>query len=95
MGGVDCAARGRQQGHVRDDLMLAKWFAGDEIPEGFDDVRKRIRRGDKMPSLRAVAWEVRSPEQVIDDVLATNSVCARAMTAVRSRHRTERQSTRT
>lgn len=40
--------------------MLAKWFAGDEIPEGFDDVRKRIRRGDKMPSLRAVAWEVRS-----------------------------------
>lgn len=60
----------RQQGHVRDDLMLAKWFAGDEIPEGFDDVWERIRRGDKMPSLRAVAWEGRSPEQVIDDVLA-------------------------
>ncbi|WP_206024461.1 hypothetical protein [Rhodococcus sp. 14C212] len=44
----------RQQGHVRDDLMLAKWFAGDEIPEGFDDVWERIRRGEEMPSLRAV-----------------------------------------
>ncbi|MGI1846072.1 AAA family ATPase [Rhodococcus sp. SJ] len=59
----------RQQGHIRDDLMLAKWFAGDEIPEGFDDVWERIRRGDEMPSLRAVSWEGRSPEQVIDDVL--------------------------
>lgn len=44
----------RQKGRVRDDLMLARWFAGDDIPEGFDEVWERLRRGEPMPSLRAV-----------------------------------------
>lgn len=60
----------RQKGRVRDDLMLARWFAGDDIPEGFDEVWERLRSGVQMPSLRAVRWGNRKPEQVIDDVLA-------------------------
>ncbi|RYF58319.1 MAG: exonuclease, partial [Comamonadaceae bacterium] len=60
----------RQQGRVRDDLMLAKWFTGDEIPEGFDEVWERMRLGTPMESLRAVHWAGRSPEQVLEDVLS-------------------------
>ncbi|WP_222635284.1 MULTISPECIES: AAA family ATPase [unclassified Rhodococcus (in: high G+C Gram-positive bacteria)] len=60
----------RQQGRVRDDLMLAKWFAGDEIPEGFDEVWERMRLGQHMESLRSVHWAGRSPEQVLEKVLA-------------------------
>lgn len=60
----------RQKGRVRDDLMLAKWFSGDEIPKGFDDVWERLRIGAPMASLRAVAWDGRTPEQVLEAVLA-------------------------
>ncbi|MGY1683385.1 ATP-dependent DNA helicase [Geodermatophilus sp. SYSU D01176] len=60
----------RQKGRLRDDLMLARWFSGDEIPEGFDEVWERLRRCERMETLRAVAWNGRTPAQVLDAVLA-------------------------
>lgn len=61
----------RQQdtGHARDDLMLARWFSGDELPEGFDEVWHRLRSGEEMPTLAAVPWNGRTAEQVVDYVL--------------------------
>jgi hypothetical protein len=59
----------RQKGQVRDDLMLSRWFSGDEIPEGFDEVWERLRRGEQMETLRAVAWDGRSGPDVLDAVL--------------------------
>lgn len=60
----------RQKGRVRDDLMLAQWFSGDEIPEGFDEVWERLRRNEEMESLRAISWGGRTPEEMLDYVLA-------------------------
>ncbi|MDZ5447590.1 AAA family ATPase [Micromonospora sp. 4G57] len=60
----------RQSGHVRDDLMLAGWFAGDEIPEGFEEVWHRLRNGAEMDTLAARAWQGARPEQAIDAALA-------------------------
>jgi hypothetical protein len=61
--------RQRETDRPRDDLMLARWFSGDELPEGFDEVWQRLRTGEPMPTLRAVPWNGRSAEKVIDDVL--------------------------
>lgn len=60
----------RQQGEVRDDLMLATWFSGDEIPQGFDEVWQRLRTGQTMESLAAVPWGTARHSEVIDRVLA-------------------------
>ena len=60
----------RQQGEVRDDLKLAAWFAGDEIPPGFDEVWDELRAESPMNSLAAVRWNGRRPAEVIDTVLA-------------------------
>ncbi|GAB3553093.1 hypothetical protein J2S53_003694 [Actinopolyspora lacussalsi] len=62
--------RQRESGRTRDDLMLARWFGGDELPEGFDETWQRLRNEESMPTLRAVPWRGRTPEQVIDEVLA-------------------------
>jgi len=62
--------RQRDLGRVRDDLMLARWYSGDEIPEGFDEVWERLRRGEHMPNLHTVPWNGRTAAQVLDDVLA-------------------------
>jgi len=61
----------RQRGlaGVRDDLLLARWYGGDEIPEGSDEVWERLRRGEPMRTLQAVAWNGRTPAQVLDAVL--------------------------
>jgi hypothetical protein len=61
----------RQRGEIRDDLKLAAWFAGDEIPPGFDEVWDELRAGTPMPSLAAVSWNGRRPPEVIDAVLAS------------------------
>ena len=60
----------RQSGEVRDDLMLAAWFSGDEIPDGFEEVWHRLRDGADMPTLRAIPWESARPEQAVDRLLA-------------------------
>lgn len=60
----------RQQGEVRDDLMLATWFSGDEIPQGFDEVWQRLRTGRDMDSLAAIPWGATRHSEVIDKGLA-------------------------
>ncbi|MFJ3209165.1 AAA family ATPase [Streptomyces flaveolus] len=61
----------RQRGKegTREDLLLARWFSGDELMEGADEVWAQLRRGDALQHLRAVAWNGRSAAQVLDDVL--------------------------
>lgn len=54
----------------RDDLMLAQWFGGDELPEGYDAVWHRLRTGAPMPTLGAVAWGAASAARAVDGVLA-------------------------
>jgi hypothetical protein len=61
--------RQRELGGVRDDLMLARWYSGDERDEGSDEVWHRLRQGEDMPTLRAVPWNGRTAAQVVDDVL--------------------------
>lgn len=61
----------RQAGQTRDDLKLAAWFSGDEIPDGFDEVWQRLRTGDPTPNLAAHPWLGRRPEAVVDHALAT------------------------
>jgi hypothetical protein len=61
----------RQAGQVRDDLMLAAWFAGDEIPEGFEEVWQRLRAGSLMETLGAVPWGAPKPDRAVNHVLAT------------------------
>lgn len=46
----------RQEGSDRDDLQLAAWFGGSELPVGADEVWQRLRAGEDMPTLRAVRW---------------------------------------
>jgi hypothetical protein len=60
----------RQAGQVRDDLMLAGWFSGDEIPEGFEEVWQRLRAGDRMETLAAVPWGAARPDRALDTALA-------------------------
>ena len=62
--------RQRETGRARDDLMLARWFSGDELPDGYDEVWHRLRAADPMPTLGAVAWNGDSAAQVLDTVLA-------------------------
>ncbi|WP_116043509.1 AAA family ATPase [Amycolatopsis palatopharyngis] len=59
----------RQRGDVRDDLMLAQWFSGDEISDGEEEVWDRLRGGITMPTLAAVPWQGRTIANVMDDVL--------------------------
>jgi hypothetical protein len=61
--------RQKESDGPRDDLMLARWFSGDELPESFDDVWHRLRRGEEMDTLGAVPWEGHSATRVIDHVL--------------------------
>jgi hypothetical protein len=70
-GWVELTVLRRQRGsaRVRDDLMLARWFSGDELPEGFDEVWHRLRSEEDMETLRAVPWNGRTAAQVMDDVL--------------------------
>ncbi|MFB6604309.1 ATP-dependent RecD-like DNA helicase [Streptomyces noursei] len=56
-------------GGVRHDLMLARWYSGDERAEDADDVWQWLRQGEDMPTLRAVSWDGRTAVQVVDDVL--------------------------
>lgn len=67
-GWAELTVQRRQQGGVRDDLMLADWFSGDRTSDG-DGVWERLRRGEPMETLRAVHWAGRRPEQVLDQVL--------------------------
>lgn len=62
--------RQRETGHARDDLMLARWFSGDELPGGYDEVWHRLRTGEPMRTLAAVPWNGGTATQVIDTVLA-------------------------
>ncbi|WP_440065596.1 AAA family ATPase [Streptosporangium sp. OZ121] len=60
----------RQQGKVRDDLMLAAWFSGDPVPPGFDEVWERLRTGTPMETLAAVSWAGSRALDVLDSTLA-------------------------
>ncbi|MEU0530909.1 ATP-dependent DNA helicase [Amycolatopsis tolypomycina] len=59
----------RQAGQTRDDLQLAAWFSGDEIPDGFDEVWQRLHTNDLESSLAAILWQNRRPEDVIREAL--------------------------
>lgn len=61
--------RQKDTGHARDDLMLARWFSGDELPDGFDEVWHRLRDGQPMQTLAAVPWNGQTAAQVVDEVL--------------------------
>jgi hypothetical protein len=61
----------RQRGEVRDDLKLAAWFSGDEIPQGFDEVWHQLRSEAPMRSLSAISWNGRRPDAVVDSILAS------------------------
>ncbi|MYX01744.1 ATP-dependent exoDNAse (exonuclease V), alpha subunit, helicase superfamily I [Streptomyces sp. PgraA7] len=61
--------RQRELGDVRHDLMLARWYSGDERGPGSDEIWQRLRQGENMPTLRAVPWNGRTAAQVVDDVL--------------------------
>lgn len=59
----------RQKGQTRDDLKLAAWFSGDEIPDGFDEVWQQLRTQDPMPSLAAIPWDGKRAEAVVEEAL--------------------------
>lgn len=61
--------RQKDTGQARDDLMLARWFSGDELPDGFDEVWHRLRAGEEMPTLAAVPWDGSTAAHVVDHVL--------------------------
>nr|WP_281364892.1 AAA family ATPase [Streptomyces typhae] len=61
--------RQRAMGDSRHDLMLARWYSGDERGPGSDEIWQRLRQGENMPTLRAVPWNGRTAAQVVDDVL--------------------------
>lgn len=46
----------RQAGADRDDLQLAAWFGGGELPADADEVWQRLRAGVEMQTLRAFRW---------------------------------------
>ncbi|MEO3891330.1 AAA family ATPase [Nonomuraea sp. B5E05] len=60
----------RQKGHIRDDLMLAAWFSGDEVPPGFDEVWEKLRSGERSDALAALPWRGSRPLEVIEQALA-------------------------
>lgn len=60
----------RQAGRVREDLMLAGWFSGDEIPEGAEEVWENLRAGKAMDRLGAIRWDSPRPEGTVDRALA-------------------------
>ncbi|MET8028081.1 ATP-dependent RecD-like DNA helicase [Streptomyces avermitilis] len=59
----------RQQGRDRADLALAHWYSGDGHPDDAEDVWRKLLAGHDMQTLRAVAWNGRSPSRVLEDVL--------------------------
>ncbi|MFC5752603.1 ATP-dependent DNA helicase [Actinomadura rugatobispora] len=61
--------RRQKGGHVRDDLMLASWFSGDEVPQGFEEVWERLRNGSSMERLGAVPWQGVRPTETLDELL--------------------------
>ncbi|MFG2825183.1 AAA family ATPase [Kitasatospora sp. NPDC048365] len=59
----------RQHGHERDDLALARWYSGDDLDESADEVWEKLRLGQGSDTLRTVAWEGRTPAEVLEQVL--------------------------
>ncbi|MFB8205829.1 AAA family ATPase [Kitasatospora purpeofusca] len=59
----------RQHGRERDDLALARWYSGDDHDESADEVWEKLRLGRSSDTLRAVAWEGRTPAEVLEQVL--------------------------
>ncbi|MFG2841468.1 AAA family ATPase [Streptomyces zaomyceticus] len=68
-GWVELTVLRRQQGNSRDDLQLARWYSGDKPSGDAEEVWERLRAGAPMPSLKAVAWNGRTPAQVLAEVL--------------------------
>jgi hypothetical protein len=50
--------------------MLAAWFSGDEIPDGFEEVWHRLRVNEQMATLAAIPWGAQRPDKAVDEVLA-------------------------
>jgi hypothetical protein len=46
----------RQHGEIRDDLLLASWFGGDDPMPGADEVWDRLRQGAELGTVRALRW---------------------------------------
>ncbi|WP_344938925.1 ATP-dependent RecD-like DNA helicase [Actinomadura miaoliensis] len=63
--------RRQKGGEVRDDLKLAAWFSGDELPQGYEEVWHRLRAGTEMETLAAVPWDSLRPTEVVDRTLAS------------------------
>ncbi|MEV6981673.1 AAA family ATPase [Sphaerisporangium sp. NPDC051017] len=68
-GYVELTELRRQKGQIRDDLMLAAWFSGDEVPQGFEEVWERLRTGAEMERLASIPWNGARPPEVVDRAL--------------------------
>lgn len=55
-GYAELTVQRRQEGTDRDDLQLAAWFGGGQLPADADEVWHRLRAGNASPTLRAVRW---------------------------------------
>lgn len=69
-GYVELTVLRRQGGEDRDDLALAAWFGGEDLPAGADDIWERLRSGRRMPTLRYVAWQSDDPTVLLEQILA-------------------------
>jgi hypothetical protein len=59
----------RQHGEIRDDLLLASWFGGDDPMPGADEVWDRLRRGAELGTVRAFQWTRENFGERLTDVL--------------------------
>jgi AAA domain-containing protein/UvrD-like helicase family protein len=69
-GYVELTELRRQKGRTRADLMLAAWFSGDEIPQGFEEVWELLRSGEQLETLKAIPWSGPRFSDVVDRALA-------------------------
>lgn len=67
---VELTVLRRQHGDERDDLALAGWFGGGELPAAADDIWDRLRAGEQMPALRHVTWAGGSVIDALDGIIA-------------------------
>ncbi|MET9834786.1 AAA family ATPase [Streptomyces sp. NPDC006385] len=69
LGWAELTVLRRQQGHTRDDLVLAHWYSGDKRSDDAEEVWEKLRTGTPMPTLKAVRWNGRPPARVLEEVL--------------------------
>jgi hypothetical protein len=68
-GYVELTVFRRQDGQDRDDLALAAWFGGGDLPAGSDDIWARLRAGEAAKTVEHVTWKGTSLVAALTDVL--------------------------